>query len=74
MKPFLHGKKALDAQPLRTPPSHAAAHRGGAAAARPAPVGPQVETIKQGDKIVRLIVTCSCGERIEIDCLYPAGS
>jgi len=35
--------------------------------------GPTVETVKQGDKIVRLIVTCSCGERIEIDCLYPAG-
>ena len=34
---------------------------------------PQVETIKQGDKVVRLVVTCSCGERIEIDCLYPAG-
>lgn len=34
---------------------------------------PQVEAIKQGDKIVRLIVTCSCGEKIEIDCLYPAG-
>ena len=35
--------------------------------------GPTVEAVKQGDKIVRLIVTCSCGERIEIDCLYPAG-
>lgn len=35
--------------------------------------GPQVETVKKGDKVVRLIVTCSCGERIEIDCLYPAG-
>jgi hypothetical protein len=41
---------------------------------RPAPSGPHVEAVKEGDKIVRLIVTCSCGEKIEIDCLYPAGS
>ena len=32
---------------------------------------PSVECVKQGDKVVRLIVTCGCGERIEIDCLYP---
>ena len=31
---------------------------------------PAVECIKQGDKVTRLIVTCACGERIEIDCLY----
>ena len=37
------------------------------------PPVPQVEAVKQGDKVVRLIVTCSCGEKIEIDCLYPAG-
>jgi len=30
----------------------------------------QVECVRQGDKITRLIVTCGCGERIEIDCLY----
>lgn len=33
---------------------------------------PQVECIKQGDKVVRLVITCTCGERIEVDCLYPA--
>lgn len=33
--------------------------------------GHSVECVKQGDKVVRLIVTCACGERIEIDCLYP---
>jgi hypothetical protein len=32
-----------------------------------------VETIKEGDKVVRLIVTCGCGERVEIECLYNAG-
>ncbi len=41
---------------------------------RPAATGPNVEVVKQGDKVVRLIVKCSCGEIIEIECLYPAGS
>lgn len=31
---------------------------------------PAVECVKQGDKVTLLVVTCSCGERIEIDCLY----
>lgn len=35
--------------------------------------GPTVECVMQGEKVARLIVTCSCGERIEIECLYPAG-
>lgn len=29
-----------------------------------------VECVREGDRITRLIVTCGCGERIEIDCLY----
>jgi hypothetical protein len=32
-----------------------------------------VECVRQGDKITRLIVTCACGERIELDCLYAGG-
>ena len=32
--------------------------------------GPHVEVIKEGDKVVRLIVTCACGERTEVDCIY----
>ena len=34
---------------------------------------PRVEVVKQGDKITRLIITCSCGEHTEIECLYPPG-
>lgn len=80
MKPFLHGKKTLAAEPLRPP-----APLGGAVGVRcgtpraggsASPVGgsePQVEVIKEGDKVVRLIVTCTCGERVEIECLYSAG-
>jgi hypothetical protein len=35
--------------------------------------GPQIEAVKEGDRVVRLVVTCSCGEKIEVECLYPAG-
>lgn len=72
MKPFLLGKKAVDTKLLRVTQSPMASVtvQGGAHAAHG---GPNVETVKQGDKIVRLIVTCSCGERIEVECLYPAG-
>lgn len=34
--------------------------------------GPKIECVKQGEKVVRMIITCSCGERIEVECLYPA--
>ncbi|WP_415908166.1 hypothetical protein [Oleiharenicola sp. Vm1] len=74
MKPFLLGKKAHDAPALRTPPKAHAHASGPQGLVRPAPTGPHVEAVKEGDKIVRLVVTCSCGEKIEIDCLYPAGS
>ncbi|MDX2111959.1 MAG: hypothetical protein SFY80_17155 [Verrucomicrobiota bacterium] len=29
-----------------------------------------VETVERGGHIARIIVTCTCGERIEIDCIY----
>lgn len=79
MNSFLQGKKTFAGPPLRPM----------ASSARPsvAPIGishhgtdkscgtgqPTVEVVKEGDKVVRLIVVCSCGERVEIDCLYPAG-
>lgn len=74
MKPFLLGKKSLSTPPLRPPISGpsplpgACAHGGGQDAA-----GPTVEAVKEGDRIVRLVITCTCGERIEVDCLYPPG-
>ena len=71
MKPFLHGKKAIDTTLMRV--THSPAPSAVRGAASSSPHGPNVETIKQGDKIVRLVVTCSCGERIEVECLYPAG-
>lgn len=80
MKPFLHGKKNLGVEPLRPPGPFSATvavpgggnHHGGSHS----PLGSanaQVEVVKEGDKVVRLIVTCTCGERVEIECLYTTG-
>jgi hypothetical protein len=83
MKPFLQGKKNLDVAPLRPTPAQLGSHDALRAPRRPepsgdhrhstAPSGANVEVIKEGDKVVRLIVTCTCGERVEVECLYPAG-
>ena len=82
MKSFLHGKKCLEVAALR-PPTAVGAPRlpgvpqtGGGALTQPAsaPSGAHVEVVKEGGKVVRLIVTCGCGERVEIDCLYSAGA
>jgi hypothetical protein len=32
-----------------------------------------VEAIKEGDRVTKLVVTCKCGERIEILCAYTPG-
>lgn len=74
MKPFLFGRKNAETQPLKTPHTHPPVPAAGAVKAAPATaLEPSIEVIKQGDKVSRLIILCSCGERIEIDCLYPAG-
>ncbi len=83
MKSFLSGRSIASVTPLKsisnTPTAsqrgsavhdHSSRDNGGQDSAQ----GAQVECVKQGDKVVRLIVTCSCGERIEIDCVYPTGS
>ena len=79
MKSFLHGKKSVPVAALWAAGTH---NKTGAptAAERKAPVPetaaarPTVEVVKEGDKVVRVYVTCSCGERIELECLYPAGA
>lgn len=82
MNSFLQGRKSITVPSLRgvTPTALPAAGSPPAAGAAPrakpaaecATGGPTVEVVKEGDKVVRLIVTCSCGERTEIECLYPA--
>lgn len=77
MKPFLSGRprhdQALPAREASAGSGLMRLHQAHSAAADHAGLanGPSVECVKQGDKVVRLIVTCSCGERIEVDCLYP---
>lgn len=77
MNSFLQGKKVLSVAPLR-PLSTASAAIPSTGGARPhaaapghAMTQPTVEVVKEGDKVVRLVVVCSCGERVEIECLYP---
>ncbi len=80
MKPFLSGRAQSSTAPLQ-PLTSPIVKDGGMRvsshghSSRKAPNDPEsaptIECIKQGDKVVRLIVTCSCGERIEVDCLYP---
>lgn len=83
MNSFLHGKKALGGGGLRPLTSLVPVAGRLIPQGTRSPLGktptpdcaaqPQVEAIKEGDKIVRLVVTCTCGERVEIECLYSAG-
>jgi len=79
MKSFLQGKKNLSVAGLRPPSASTGSPAPAGALVRPANPMPavsaaHVEVVKEGDKVVRLVVTCVCGERVEIECLYPAGS
>jgi hypothetical protein len=71
MKSFLQGKRLLDVAALRSPQTGVTV--AGAGSSAPTGISPHVDIVKQGDKIVRIVVTCTCGERTEIECLYPPG-
>jgi hypothetical protein len=76
MKPFLSGRKVHNAQALHAHATHPCTPVIGQV--KPAPSatspGPNVEIIREGDKVMRIIITCTCGERVEVNCLYAAGS
>lgn len=82
MKSFLQGKKALEATALRLPnvppPPPATGHshslRSPLSVVTPGASSAHVEVVKEGSKVVRIVVACVCGERVEIECLYSAGS
>ena len=78
MKPFLHGKKTLAMPALHLPAALAGSSPRKRAGTGPeiteVPAGPTVEINKEGDKVARLVVTCTCGQKIEVDCIYPAGT
>jgi hypothetical protein len=69
MKPFLHGKKEIGGAALRAP-ARASLPVASAAPAAHGHSAPNIEVVKEGEKIVRLVVTCGCGERMEVECLY----
>jgi hydroxyethylthiazole kinase-like sugar kinase family protein len=71
MKPFLQGRRAHNDSALRAPHVHKTAPLNGEV--RSVADGSSVEVVKEGDKIVRIIVTCGCGEKVEVECLYPPG-
>jgi hypothetical protein len=78
MKSFLHGKKSVSMNALVPNTSGPAPAGVPGVGERKAPVAqaaaqPTVEVVREGDKVVRVFVTCACGERIELECLYPAG-
>jgi len=73
LKSFLVGRKAIESRQLRASHGHHAPIQV-TGVVKPAPTGPNIEVVKQGDKVVRLVIKCACGELIEIECLYPAGS
>lgn len=77
MKSFLHGRQVQKMDPLKslsaTAPGPGAKVQGAASHHDSGGASPTIECVKEGDKVVRLVVTCTCGEKIEIDCLYPAG-
>jgi hypothetical protein len=73
MNPFLKGRKPAGTTSLEAARPHAAACLPGMIRANNSPAsGPSVEVVKEGDRIVRLIVRCACGERLEVECLYSA--
>lgn len=80
MKSFLQGKRTLAIEALRVPAAFASPHaprcespRAAVNVATPGASSAHVEVVKEGDKVVRLIVNCVCGERVEIECLYSPG-
>lgn len=80
MKSFLQGKKTVAMEPLRPPAQPGASGGPRCESARlpsgvttPGASSAHVEVVKEGDKVIRLVVNCVCGERVEIECLYSAG-
>lgn len=84
MKSFLSARARIatpDHSAHATAPSspfakHGASTTGAGGAAgktRHTTTGAHVECVREGDRVVRLVVTCACGEEIEIDCLYSDG-
>lgn len=76
MKSFLQGRPnqgSCQLRPIGGAAVEAVAKAKGHNSAASGAKSPTIECVKEGEKVVRMIVTCTCGERIEIECLYPGG-
>jgi len=73
MRPFLQGKKSLPLAALQVPTPRAILSQAGVVSS-PDASHPNIEVVKEGEKVVRLVITCVCGERVEVECLYRPGS
>ncbi len=77
MKSFLSDRPRIGTPVPPAPPVSAFAHAAGGSAPVARHVHPgegtRIDCVREGDRITRLVITCACGERIEIDCLYAAG-
>jgi hypothetical protein len=70
MKPFLQGRKATPIPALTTGTAKPVSPLAGLAHPSSNLDHPSIEAVKEGDKVVRLVITCVCGERMEVECLY----
>ncbi len=70
MKSYLHGRSQVHGGSLQAKGSRTTTP---AEPAR-ADCSPNVDVVKQGDKVLRIVITCTCGERVEVECLYPPGA
>jgi hypothetical protein len=70
MKPYLQGRKSNGGPALPNGFGKTIASLTGLAHPASASGGPSIEAVKEGDKVVRLVITCACGERMEVECLY----
>jgi hypothetical protein len=73
MRPFLQGKKTLPTPALHAPTPKSMLPLTGVVSPA-AGSHPNIEVVKEGEKVVRLVITCVCGERMEVECLYRPGS
>jgi hypothetical protein len=77
MKPFLADRPSVaisSLRPIVRPLEVLSAAEGFPRPDHPHGGGAVVECVREGDKVVRLVVTCTCGERIEVECIYPVGT
>jgi hypothetical protein len=60
----------LPFQSLHSPAAPASTHAAAQTAAHPAGIAPEVTLKRDGDRVTHISVRCSCGEVLELACVY----